>query len=152
MIGEVGPEGIALIQHFEGCTLHTIADPGSGAEPWTIGWGHTGPGIHPGLVWTQAQCDAQLEQDVELVARQVEHAIAGRPTTLSQFGAMVSFSYNVGIGNFLKSSVLRYHRAGAYSMAAASFKAWDKSAGHVMPGLLARRETEAKFYSTGAWR
>ena len=55
---------IALVQQFEGCarrqadgTFAAYPDPGTGGDPWTIGWGSTGPDIKTGLVWTQQQCD-----------------------------------------------------------------------------------------------
>ncbi|MEM1051626.1 MAG: hypothetical protein AAGI28_05970, partial [Pseudomonadota bacterium] len=69
----IGADGIALIKRFEGCArlrrdglVEAYPDPGTGGDPWTIGWGATGRGIDrqerigPGTVWTQAQCDARL--------------------------------------------------------------------------------------------
>ena len=65
-----GP-GIALIKRFEGCArqradgmVEAYPDPGTGGAPWTIGWGATGADIGPGTVWTQAQCDARLADDI----------------------------------------------------------------------------------------
>ena len=53
----VGEAGIALIKRFEGCArrradgmVEAYPDPGTGRDPWTIGWGATGPGIGPGTV------------------------------------------------------------------------------------------------------
>ena len=60
----VGDAGLELIRRFEGCArkradglIEAYPDPGTGAAPWTIGWGATGPDIGPGTVWTQQQCD-----------------------------------------------------------------------------------------------
>ena len=48
-------EGLNLIKHWEGCRLTAYPDPASGADPWTIGYGHTGPEVKPGLTISQEQ-------------------------------------------------------------------------------------------------
>ncbi len=148
MPGTIGPAALAILRGAECCRLVAYPDPGSGAEPWTIGWGHTGPEVRRGLVWTQAQCDAQLQQDVAEHADQVARAIGATPTTDNQFGAMVSLAYNIGIGNFRSSSVLRFHLQGLHHDAAAAFGAWNKGGGRVLPGLVRRRAAEAALYIT----
>ena len=92
----MGPQGLALIRQFEGCArlrpdgmVEAYPDPGTGGEPWTIGWGATGSGIGPGTVWTQQRCDARLESDVARHARDVAFALGDAPTTQAQFDAMV---------------------------------------------------------------
>ena len=50
-------EGLQLIKAHEGCRLKSYPDPGSGGDPWTIGYGHTGPEVVPGLTITQEQAD-----------------------------------------------------------------------------------------------
>ena len=57
-------ECLALIKHFEGCRLRSYPDPGSGAQPFTIGFGATGADIGPGVVWDQQQADDRLTADV----------------------------------------------------------------------------------------
>ena len=52
------------LRRDEGCTLHCIPDPITKGPPWTIGYGHTGPEVHPGLVWTLDQCETALQADV----------------------------------------------------------------------------------------
>ncbi|MGE8289880.1 MAG: lysozyme, partial [Stenotrophomonas sp.] len=47
----------ALVRKWEGCRLKAYPDPASGGDPWTIGFGATGPGIRRGVVWTQQQAD-----------------------------------------------------------------------------------------------
>ena len=73
---------------------------------------------------------------------------AGAFTTDNQFGAMVSLAYNIGIGQFLSSSVLRFHLTGDHHDAAAAFRAWDKAGGRALPGLVTRRAAEAALYLT----
>jgi lysozyme len=144
---------IKLVQSFEGCekkqgngTFNAYPDPGTGGDPWTIGWGTTGPDIKPGVNWTQQQCDDRFTQDLTRFAGGVANAIGGAATTQHQFDAMVSFSYNVGIGNLTKSTLLKLHKAGDYAGAANQFALWNKAAGRVLPGLTRRRAAEAALY------
>lgn len=140
--------GIDLIHSFETCRLEAYPDPGSvNGEPWTIGWGSTGPDIKKGTRWTQEQADARFKQDLERFSTKVEAAIGKATTTQSQFDAMVSLSYNIGSGAFEGSSVLRHHKAGAYAKAADAFLLWVKNDGKVMKGLQRRRAAEAALYN-----
>ena len=70
---------VALIKRWEGCRLEAYPDPASGGEPWTIGWGATGPGIKKGVRWTQAQADDRLALDVERFMRGVRESLARAP-------------------------------------------------------------------------
>tara|TARA_R110000751_G_scaffold2018_11_gene9334 strand:- start:177100 stop:177684 length:585 start_codon:yes stop_codon:yes gene_type:complete len=147
----IGPRGIALIRQFEGCArlrpdgmIEAYPDPGTGGEPWTIGWGATGPGIGPGSVWTQQQCDARLESDVARHARDVAIALGDAPTTQAQFDALVSFHYNTGA--IARSTLLRRHLAGDYRAAEQGFARWNRAGGRVLKGLVRRRAAEARLY------
>lgn len=150
---QIGPEGIALIKRFEGCArkrkdglveAYPDPDPGTGADPWTIGWGATGAGIGPGTVWTQDACDARLEADLVRYAAEVVAALGDAPTSQHQFDALVSFHYNTGaIG---KATLTRKHRAGDFAGAAREFDRWCYAGGRVMRGLARRREAEAALY------
>ena len=139
-------ECIQLIEKDEGDILTAYPDPGSGGEPWTIGYGHTGPDVHPGLTITQAQAEALLEKDLDKFEDDVADAIGDAKTTNNQFSAMVSFAYNVGTGGLQTSSVLRFHNAGQYAQADDAFLLWDKSCGKVMAGLTRRRHQEREMY------
>jgi GH24 family phage-related lysozyme (muramidase) len=148
MARTIVPAALAILRGAEGCRLTAYPDPGSGGAPWTIGWGATGPDIRAGMVWTQAQADARLAQDLDQLAVKMTQACGCAPTTDNQFGAMCSLAYNIGFGNFLGSSVLRFHHAGEHQDAAAAFGAWDKGGGRVLPGLVRRRAAEAALYLT----
>jgi len=144
-----------LIQQFEGCakknpdgTFAAYPDPGSGGDPWTIGWGSTGADIKKGVVWTQQQCDERFSTHVDEFGGKVAAALGGAATTQHQFDAMVSFAYNVGVGNLQSSTLLRKHKAGDYAGAAAEFAKWNKAAGKVMAGLTRRRAAEAALYAS----
>ena len=147
----IGPKGLALIRQFEGCArlrpdgmVEAYPDPGTGGEPWTIGWGATGSGIGPGTVWTQQRCDARLESDVARHARDVAFALGDAPTTQAQFDALVSFHYNTGA--IARSTLLRRHLAGDYRAAAEEFARWNRAGGRVLKGLVRRRAAEARLY------
>lgn len=153
MTHRIGPKGRALIQKFEGCAkrrpdgkLEAYPDPGSGGDPWTIGWGSTGPDIRKGVIWAQAQADDRFETDVQAFAAKVDALLNGAPTTQGQFDAMVSLAYNIGLANLRESTLLRRHKEGAYAGAALEFGRWNKASGKVMPGLTRRRAAEAKLY------
>ena len=149
--GSVGPSGIELIKQFEGCArrrgdgyFEAYPDPGTGGDPWTIGWGATGTGIARGTVWSGAQCDARLEADLARFARDVTHALDGAPTTQNQFDALVSFHYNTGaIG---KATLTKLHKAGRFAGAADEFGKWVHAGGQRLPGLVRRRAAEAALY------
>ncbi len=141
-----GKAALDLIKSFEGCRLTAYPDPGSGGDPWTVGWGSTGAGIHSGVTWTQAQADERFAVDVARFGRGVADAIGDAPTTQMQFDAMISLAYNIGLGAFVGSTLLRKHKAGDYKGAAAQFGAWVKAGGKTMKGLVRRREAEMRVY------
>ncbi|WP_454796570.1 lysozyme [Novosphingobium lindaniclasticum] len=149
----LGASGRALIHKWEGCArrradglFEAYPDPGSrDGKPWTIGWGSTGTDIGPGTVWTQAQCDARFESEIERYVRQVRTAIGDAATTPNQFNALVSFHYNTGA--IAKATLTRLHREGRFAEAAAQFGKWIYNDGKVLEGLKRRREDEAKLYA-----
>lgn len=145
----VGPKARALIKSFEGCRLKAYPDPGTGGDPWTIGWGATGPGIAKGVTWTQQQCDARFDEDIQKFGAQVSKLLGEAPTTPAQFGALTSLAYNIGLGNLKTSSLLRLHKEGAYAAAEGQFSRWNKAAGKVLAGLSRRRSAEAALYGSG---
>ena len=147
----VGAAGVALVKRFEGCARRrpdglfaAYPDPGTGGEPWTIGWGATGPGIGPGTAWTQGQCDARLIVDLARHAAEVTQALGEAPTTQTQFDALVSFHYNTGA--IRRATLTRRHRAGDYAGAAREFARWNRAGGRVLAGLVRRRAAEAALY------
>jgi lysozyme len=149
-----GPDCIKLIQQFEGCakkrsdgSFAAYPDPGTGGDPWTIGWGSTGADIKKGLVWTQKQCDDRFAEHLAGFGANVGKAVGSAATTQNQFDAMVSFAYNVGVANLAASTLLRKHKAKDYKGAAAEFAKWNKAAGKVLAGLTRRRAAEAALYA-----
>lgn len=149
--------GLALIKQFEGCaklrpdgTFEAYPDPGTGGAPWTIGWGATGRGIGPGTVWTGAQCDVRLVDDVERHAADVRTALGSAlaRTSQAQFDALVSFHYNTGA--ITRATLTARHKAGDFAGAAAEFARWNRAGGRVLAGLVRRRAAEAALYGSGS--
>jgi len=157
---QVSQAGVALIQQFEGCAkqrsdgrVEAYPDPGTGGDPWTIGWGATGPDrfqggrIARGTVWTQEQCDTRLDEDLVRYAKDVSRALGDAPTSQAQFDALVSFHYNTGaIG---KATLTRKHKTGDFAGAAREFDRWVYAGGRVMKGLARRRTAESALYRSG---
>ncbi|MFM7403698.1 MAG: lysozyme [Erythrobacter sp.] len=154
---QISPRGIALVKSFEGCArlrsdglIEAYPDPGTGAEPWTIGWGATGRDsfaggrIGPGTCWTQYQCDTRLAEDLGRFAEDVTATIGEAPTTQNQFDALVSFHYNTGA--IARATLTSKHIAGDTADAAHEFSRWTRAGGRVLKGLVRRRAAEAELY------
>lgn len=142
---KVNAAGLALIKSFEGCELSAYPDPGSGGDPWTIGYGHTGPEVHEGLTITQAQADAYLEADLEGFESCVNDAV-DRDLTPNQFSALVSFAYNEGCGALSGSTLMKLVNEGNFAGAANEFGQWIYAGGKVLPGLVRRRAAERDLF------
>jgi lysozyme len=135
--------GLALTRSFEGLRLKAYQDC---AGIWTIGYGHTGPEVHRGQCISEFEAEALLRADlasaVECVRRAVRVKLAQH-----QFDALVDFCFNVGRGNCLGSSLLRYVNQGEFDAAAVQFGLWVHAGGKVVPGLVRRRAAEAALFS-----
>lgn len=144
-----GADGIALMHFYEACRLTAYPDPATGGAPWTVGWGETGPDVVPGLTITQMDADIRF---AKRLAREFEPGVTRlltRDPKPSQFDAFVSLAYNIGMGNFAKSTALRKFNMGEMEAAAIAIRSWDKAAGKTMKGLQRRRWAESKVF--GGW-
>lgn len=138
-------EGIALLHHFESCRLVAYPDPGSkDGHPWTIGWGHTGPEVKKGLVWTQAQADAAFLSDLEATESLVSQMVPN--ASQAEFDALVSFAYNLGATALRNSTLMKLYKAGDKRGAAEQFLRWNKNDGVIMYGLTKRRTAERAMF------
>jgi lysozyme len=139
--------GIALIKQFEGCKLTAYVDA---IGMLTIGYGHTGPDVRPGMTITQQEAQEFLARRL---ANEFEpgvmEGIGYTRVSQPQFDAMVSLAYNIGVGAFSGSSIARLHRTGDYAGAADAFLKWNRAGGRVLRGLTHRREEERKLYLSG---
>ena len=140
----INERGMELIKRNEKLRLKAYLDnPNEGV--WTIGWGHTGPEVYEGLEWTKKKCISQLEFDLEKFERGVL-AVCKREPNENQLAAMVSLAFNIGLGAFKNSTVLKMHNAGKWAEAANAFGMWKKDNGQVLAGLVRRRSEEAALY------
>lgn len=154
-------KAIALIKQFEGCKLTAYPDPASElaralakgvsgialtglrGAPYTIGYGTT-QGVIRGLVWTQEQADKALLTHATEVVASVLHV------TPSLFGnrldAVTSLVYNIGIGNYTPSTLVKCILANDWSGAANQILVWNEAKGQIMAGLVKRREAERVLF------
>lgn len=139
----------SLLQKLEGCRLKAYQDT---AGIWTIGVGHTGPEVHPGLVWSQEQVDEVFARDVAKFAAGVARLIT-QGISDNRFGALVIFAFNIGIRAFAKSTALRRVNTGQFDKVPAAIMMWTKITDPktkqkvVSPGLLTRRRAEIALWN-----
>ena len=144
MIMTTSEAGLGLIEEFEGCVLHAYPDPATGAEPWTIGYGHT-HGVRPGMTCTRAQALAWLREDLAWAEAAVNRLV-GVPLAQHQFDALVSFTFNLGQGALASSTLLRLLNARRYGEVGPQFLRWNNGPNGPMPGLTRRRAAERTLF------
>lgn len=156
LIPVVSARGIECIKHFESCLepagdgrFRAYADPAHGWEVPTIGWGtviyEDGRSVERGDIITQERADALLAWEAAEKAAGVSRLVKVRLNS-DQFGALVSFAYNVGLGNLGSSTLLKKLNAGDYAGAADEFPKWNKASKKVLPGLVRRRKSERNLF------
>lgn len=138
--------GFALTKSFEGLYLSAYQDQGG---VWTVGYGHTGAGVHEGLTITEEQADLFLESDVARAVSCVNRVVTAE-IHQGQFDALVDFTFNLGCATLSQSTLLRAVNAGDFAAAAAQFLLWDHVGGRVVPGLLRRRQAEVGMFQASA--
>ena len=156
---KVSDAAIRMIKHHEGVRLRPYRCP---ALLWTVGVGHVIDPSHTAVKnedrknlpipdgWdrqlTMGEVDAILAQDLARFERGVARLCPAASNSQSQFDALVSFAFNVGLGNLQRSSIrMRYNR-GDIEGAADAFLMWTKAAGKVLPGLVKRRQDERAMF------
>ena len=132
---------IKLIKDSEGCKLTSYQCP---AGVWTVGYGYTGTDIKKGVCWTQEKADECLLVTAMGVLNQ---AIKASPiletANMEKQAAIADFIYNLGIGNYSKSTLKKQVDAGNWLAASSEIKKWNKAAGKELKGLIVRRQKEA---------
>ena len=146
---KVSPAGRKAIMRHEGVRLTAYPDPATKGEPFTIGCGHTSaagpPKVTKGMTITAEECDAILSRDLTTFEKAVLKAVTA-PLNQNQFDALVSLAFNIGAGNFSKSTLVKKLNARDYRGAADQFTVWNKAAGKVMKGLVNRRADERALF------
>ena len=136
--------GLKMTEQFEACRLDAYQDI---KGIWTVGYGHTGPDVYPGLSITPLQAEQFLLNDIQNAVNCV-NSLVTVPLTQGEFDALTDFAFNCGCGAFAGSTMLRLLNAGDYQGAAGQFDLWDHAGGQVVAGLLRRREAETQEFQS----
>ena len=148
-----------MIKHHEGVRTKPYQCP---ALIWSVGVGHVIDPTHIAVKYeerrnlpipdgwdrslTMGEVDAILASDLARFERGVARYCPAAVNSQGQFDALVSFAFNVGLGNLQRSSIrMRYNR-GDIEGAADAFLMWTKAAGRVLPGLVKRRQDERAMF------
>jgi GH24 family phage-related lysozyme (muramidase) len=146
---KTGERGLKLIKEFEGCKLSAYQCP---AGIWTIGIGSTHYG--DGTPVTKNRTLPNEGAAMALLAAtigQYEKAVnaTGVELTQNEYDALVCLCYNIGAGNFFKSTLVKMLKAGDdKAEIAKQFLRWDKAGGKPLAGLTRRRNAEAELFLT----
>ena len=144
---------VDLVKKSEGCKLVAYQD---GAGVWTIGWGYTGPDVHEGLTWSQAQADAELQARIDQACDQVG-ALVKVPLVQGQVDALTDFVYNLGAGTLERSTLLLILNAGRYAQVPyelfhededGNYHGFVFAGGAVELGLVTRRKAEIALWNS----
>lgn len=139
-------DAIALIKQYEGLKLTAYQDTGG---VWTIGYGTTvinGAPVYPGQTITEAQANEYLTTHLSTSVSPIINSKTKAPITQSMYDALCCFTYNLGSGNFSKSTLLKELNSSKYLDAATMFTDWTKDNGVVLPGLVRRRGSEKDLF------
>ena len=134
------PELYELVRRFEGLRLRAYLCP---AGVWTCGYGSTGPDVGPSTAWTLPQADARMRADVATFVRGTLALCPG--LSGAKLAAAADFAYNLGLTRLAGSTLRRRINAGDWEGAAAELRRWVRGGGRVLPGLVLRREAEARL-------
>jgi len=159
---KVSPAAIAMIKHHEGVRNRPYRCP---ALLWTVAVGHVIDPTHAAVkyeerknlpipagwdrVLSAGEVDAILAQDLARFERGVARLCPAALNSQGVFDSLVSFSFNVGLGNLQRSSLRMKTNRGDLEEAADEFLKWTKAAGRVLPGLVKRRMDERAMYLSG---
>ena len=158
----VSEKAIRMICHHEGIKLRPYRCP---ALLWTVGVGHVIDPSHAAVkyedrknlpipdgwdrVLSMGEVDSILAQDLGRFERGVLRLCPAAIDRQGVFDSLVSFSFNVGLGNLQRSGLRMKTNRGDFDEAADEFLKWTKAAGKVLPGLVKRRKDERAMYLSG---
>ena len=144
----VSDKCVNMIKHHEGFVRKPYQDP---IGLWTVGVGHligdgkTLPKEWKGKVLTDEEVDELLYEDLERFEIGVER-LSKVSLSQGQFDALVSFSFNVGLGNFQSSTLRSKLNRSDYEGAADEFWKWRRAGGRILQGLVKRRADEKALF------
>lgn len=133
--------GLDIIKQSEGCRLAAYRCP---AGKWTIGYGSTRD-VYEGEVITRVDADERLRRDLWDAEGAVSRLVIPDLTD-NEFAALVSLCFNIGVGNFGNSTLLRLLNSEQMDRVPNEFLRWDHGGGKMLPGLHLRRVVEAELF------
>lgn len=147
----ISEKGLNLIKKFEGLMLNAYRDQ---AGILTIGYGHTGD-VKLGQVIDQEKADEYLENDLNNTQSFInEHVIC--ELNQNQYDALCSLVFNIGSGNFEKSTLFKLLNSSEYERASREFIRWNKitvnDVKEVSAGLTKRRYEEQQLFLSNTVR
>ncbi len=138
--------GIEFIKRHEGLRLKAYQDS---AGVWTIGYGHTST-AKQGMTITEAEAEKLLIQDLKTAEDEINRHLL--PLKQHQFDSLISLVFNIGIGAFRKSTLLKRLKMDVnHPDIANQFNRWVYGGGKILPGLVRRRKEEANLYINGIY-
>ena len=163
--------GADLMHRFEGCRNKPYLCP---AHIWTIGYGHVlyqeqiklpmarveGKEVamirkemplkpEDSRVWSKEEIEKLFADDVASFERGVLRLVPGVVGRQGAFDALVSISFNFGLGNLQRSTIRMKLNRGEWGAAADAFMQWTKAGGRELPGLVKRRKAERELFLEG---
>lgn len=150
-IDEWGQEGIdaacEFLKPWEGKSLKAYKVFPT-EQYWTIGYGHYGKDVKPGEVIDDIAALLLLDADVKYVQARLAKLITV-PVSLSQSTALISFTFNLGVGTFQRSTMRKLLNEGKYANASYEFRRFVNSGGKRVDQLVRRREAEMRLFREG---
>lgn len=144
---KISDVGLNLIKFFEGLRLESYVCP---AGVWTIGYGHTGSDVTPGLEVDQRRAEQLLRKDLLRFEQAVDLLITV-PLNQQQFDALVSFTFNCGVGALERSTLRKRlnNKEEPNKVAEEELIKWVKEGDETLPGLVERRKKEIELFQSG---
>lgn len=136
-----------IAKFFEGWFPRVYRCP---AGYWTIAWGHRCAPDHPPV--TEAEGEQLLSADLQAALAGVLRCCPGLALPSAPPGALdavVDFAFNLGVGRLQTSTLRRRINQGDWPAAARELRRWIYGGGRILPGLVARREMEARIIEKG---
>lgn len=137
-----------IVANHEGLVLGTYIDP---VGILTSCFGHTGPELKLKQEWTEDQCLQQLAEDLSKHDKEMMKYILV-PLSDEERASYLSFTYNVGVGAFSKSTLLKKLNSDNRAGACNELLRWNKAGGVVLKGLTTRRISESELCLKGVNR
>jgi len=134
--------GIALIKQFEGLRLTSYYCT---AGKCTIGYGHTGRDVKPGMTITEEKAEELLRLDLRDAEAAVSRMVKAKISN-DMFDSLVSLVFNCGEANIAKSTLIRKLNAQDFLGAWSEFSKWVHAGGKISPGLIRRRAAEQDLF------